>query len=234
MRQRDIIESFNCAFEGLIYVLRTQRHMRLHVLIGTFAFLLGVYFGFSKLELVVLCTVITVVLITEMINTAAEHIVDIISTSFHPLARIVKDISAGAVLLSSVAAIIIGYLMFLERVAFTMERGIWRIRQSPWHITFIALIIVFLLVLFGKIFFHKGTPLRGGMPSGHAAVAFSMWTIVAFLSKNALVTTITLIMAMLIARGRLKNKIHTVWEVLVGSILGIVVTTLVFQILQQL
>ncbi len=230
MLQRRFVESFNAAVEGFIYVLKTERNMRVHFLAAFFIILLGIYLNFSGFELLALTITITLVLASEMINTAIELIVDMIKSEFHPIARVIKDVSAGIVLLTSINAVIVGYALFARRIPFGMEVGIDRIRHSTWHVTFIAIIVVLFLCILGKIVFHKGTPLRGGMPSGHSAVAFSMWTVIAFLTNNAVVITLAFMMAFLIARHRIKDAVHTLWEVLAGAILGIFVTTLIFQL----
>ncbi len=224
------VESFNAAVEGFIYVLRSERNMRVHFLAALFFILLGIYLNFTYLEVLVLAITITLVLASEMINTAIEMTVDMVKTEFHPIARIIKDIGAGAVLLTSINAVIVGYILFLGKVPFNVETAMARIKQSPWHVTFIALIVVFGAAIMGKLIFHKGTPLRGGMPSGHAAIAFSIWTIVSFLTNNSIVIILTFLMAFLIARHRIKDAIHTLWEVIAGSILGILLTTLIVQI----
>ena len=105
-----------------------------------------------------------------------------------------------------------------------------KIGQSPWHLTFISIIVVLALTILGKVFLHSGTPLRGGMPSGHAAVAFAIWTIIVFLTNNSIVVILTFLMAFLIARHRVKDAVHTVWEVIAGSVLGVLLTTLIFQL----
>lgn len=233
MRERKFVESFNAAIEGFFYVVKTERNMRIHFLLAIFILLLGLYLNFKPIEIAILSVTIMLVLAAEMINTAIELIVDIIvQMEFHPIARIIKDVSAGAVLLTAINAIIVGYLLFSGRVPFTIEEGITRIGQSPWHLTFISIILVLGLTIFGKIIFHRGTPLRGGMPSGHAAIAFSMWTIISFLTGNAIVILLAFVMAFLIARHRIKDSIHTIWEVVAGAILGILTTILIFQLLR--
>ena len=232
MQARNFIESFNAAVEGFIYVLRTERNMRFHFLAAFFFVLMGVYLNFSATELLILTTMIALVLITEMMNTAMELIVDMIKSEFHPIARIIKDVAAGAVLLSAINAIIVGYILFATRIPFNIAAGMAKIRESPWHTTFIALILVFGMTIVGKIVFHRGTPLRGGMPSGHSAIAFSIWTIIAFLANNSIVVALSFLMAFLIARHRVKDAVHTVWEVVAGAVLGILLTVLVFQLLQ--
>jgi len=230
MRERRFVESFNAAVEGFIYVLKTERNMRVHFLAAFFLVLLGVYLNFSFLEIVALSVTIALVLVTEMINTAMELLVDMIKSEFHPVARVIKDVSAGAVLLTAINAVIVGYVLFSKRIPFDIEMAMESIRQSPWHITFISMILVFGLSIMGKIAFQRGTPLRGGMPSGHSAIAFSIWTAIAFMTNNFIVITLAFVMAFLIARHRIKDAVHTLWEVVVGATLGMLVTTLVFQI----
>ena len=213
-------------------MLKTQRNMRIHFLFGVIIFLMGIIFDFSRIELVCLGTVITLVLFAEMLNTAVEHTIDLISDSFNPLARIIKDVTAGAVLLTAVAAAIIGYLLFSKHITFSFVRAVSRIKNSPVHITLISLIIVLTLVMVGKLIFQKGTPMRGGMPSGHSALAFSIWTIILFLTSNPLIIILSLMMAVGIARSRLIQRIHTFWEIAAGSLLGFFVTLLIVQLLR--
>jgi diacylglycerol kinase (ATP) len=234
MRQRhNIIQSFNCAIEGFIYVMKTQRNMRLHFLAAVFILLVSIYFNFSKIEILLLCGAITFVLLTEMLNTSIELMVDLASDSHHPLARIAKDVAAGAVFVAAVNATIVGYLLFSRHLSFTLESGLLKIQQSPWHITFISMIIVLAIVVMVKAVFHKGTPLRGGMPSGHSAIAFSMWTIITLLTNNGLIAVLSFIMALLIARSRIKESIHDIWEVVAGSVFGVLITLLIFQLLSR-
>ena len=230
MQTKKLVESFNAAVEGFIYVLKTEQNMRVHFLAALFFVLLGIYLGFNYVEILLLTVTITLVLASEMINTSVELIVDMVKSEFHPIARIIKDVAAGAVLIASINAVIVGYILFSKRIPFNITAETAKIRQSPWHVTFIALILVFGVSVIGKMIFHKGTPLRGGMPSGHSAIAFSIWTIIAFLTNNSIVIALSFLMAFLIARHRIKDAVHTFWEVLAGGIIGVLVTTLVFQL----
>ena len=233
MKQQSLVESFNSAIEGFIYVFKSQRNMRLHFLVGLVVLLLGVFLNLEYIELIILCFTIGFVLFAEMINTALEHTIDLVKEDFHPLARIVKDICAGAVLLSAMFAIIVGYMLLASRVGIRIEDNILKIRESSCHITFIVLLLILSLVVLSKIFFHSGTPLRGGMPSGHSAIAFSIWTILSLLYPNFLLIFLVFILASLVARSRVKDEIHSRLEVLIGSSLGVVVTLLVFQLLRR-
>lgn len=231
MWSTNFVESFNCAIEGFIYVIKTQRNMRIHFLLAISVFILAIILDFTKIELICLGSVITMVLFAEMVNTAVEHTIDLISDAFHPLARIIKDISAGSVLLTAIMAIIAGYLLFSRHLAnFSLAGGLSRFKSSSPTVTVIALIIVFGLVMLCKAVFRKGTPLRGGMPSGHAAISFAIWTIVAFSTSNPLIILLTLILAIAISKSRLSQNIHTIWEVIAGALLGFFITVLLIQV----
>ena len=186
----------------------------------------------KALEIIALVMIITFVLCAEIFNTAIEYTIDLISETKSPLARIVKDIGAGAVLLSTISAVIVGYIIFSRHLNIPFESGVLKIAQSPWHMTFIALIVVLSLVIAGKVMLHSGTPFRGGMPSGHAAMAFSLWTAILFLTSNDVVVILAFILAFFVARSRIVNAIHNFWEALSGAIIGTLTTTLIFQVLK--
>lgn len=227
---RETFKSFNAAFVGFILVVRTQRNMRYHFTAALFIIILSIILNITRIELTILSITITLVLVMEMINTAAENIINIVKTRYHPLAKVVKDISAAAVLTCAINAVIVGYMIFSTKIPFDIGKTISKLRDSSMDITFISLILVFAFVILAKVFFHKGTPLKGGMPSGHAALAFSMWTIIVLLTKDILISMLAFFMAFLIARSRVHRRIHNLWEVLAGSLLGVIITLLIFQI----
>lgn len=232
MKKQNIIQSFNAAIEGVIYTVKTQRNMRLHFLLAAIALLLGFHCGLEKTEILLLLITICLVMVTEMMNTAIEINTGLISDSYNPLVRIIKDIAAGCVLVAALNAFFVGYLLFFSHFSYVdVQSSVSVLKSSPWHFTLIILLIVLFSVIFGKVLFHRGTPLRGGMPSGHSALSFAIWMIVVFFTGHLPVIILTFILAVLVARSRLVGGIHTFWEVLAGSILGILVPLLIFQIL---
>jgi len=110
------IAGFGHAFEGLWYALRTQRNMRVHVLIALLAIGLGIILRISTVEFALVFVAITGVFIAEMFNTVIELCVDLASPDYHPLAKIAKDVSAGAVLLSAMLSIVIGLFVFVPHL----------------------------------------------------------------------------------------------------------------------
>ena len=235
MRTRpSIIESFNYAIEGVIHVLRTQRNMRIHFAIAVAVLIIAAAAGVSKIELIVLLLSITFVLVAEMINTAVEGTIDAATTSFDPMAKLAKDIAAGAVLIASVNAVAVGYLVFAGKAADKSARVLDKLRNAPAEITVIALVITVIVVIATKAWTGRGTPLRGGLPSGHAAIAFTGWMAATYIvsdSHRFLISGLTFIMAVLVAQTRVEAGVHSALEVAYGGAIGALVTLSVFQLL---
>jgi diacylglycerol kinase (ATP) len=228
-----LVASFNYAFDGVIYVVRTQRNMRVHFAVAVLVLPLGVLLGVDRVQLLLLFLAVTFVLITEMLNTALEKAIDVATTSFDPLARVAKDVAAGAVLVAAVNAVFVAYLVFAPLLRDPSRDAIQAVRQSPVHLSVIAVALVILLVIATKAITGRGTPLRGGLPSGHAAVAFGGWAAVSFVSQSyphqLLVSSLVFLMALLVAQTRVEAGIHTPLEVLWGALLGALITAAIFQ-----
>jgi len=228
-----VLQSFNWAFEGVIHVLRTERNMRIHFALATAVLILAFSYGVTKLELMALLIAISFVLIAEMVNTAVEATIDLATTSFDPLAKMAKDIAAGAVLIAAVNAVVIGYLVFADRLTEPSSRLVERLREAPANLTLIALILIVLIVIASKALTGSGTPLRGGLPSGHAALAFGGWMAITFIveDERVVVSFVALIMALLVAQTRVESGIHTTTEVVLGAVTGTLVSMILFQVL---
>jgi diacylglycerol kinase (ATP) len=233
-RKPSVIESFNYAIEGVVHVLRTQRNMRIHFVIAVAVLITAAGVGVSKIELIVLLLSITFVLVAEMINTAVEGTIDASTTSFDPMAKLAKDIAAGAVLIASVNAVAVGYLVFAGKAADKSARVLDKLRNAPAEITVIALVVTVIIVIATKAWTGRGTPLRGGLPSGHAAVAFACWMAATYAvgdSHRFLISVLTFIMALLVAQTRVESGVHSTLEVAYGGAIGALVTLSVFQLL---
>jgi len=109
-------KSFRCASEGLIYVLRQERNARLHLLAALLTILLGIWLDLSNTEWALISLAIAMVFVGEMFNTVVEVSIDMITVDEHPLAKVAKDVAAGAILLASLAAAIIGALIFVPHL----------------------------------------------------------------------------------------------------------------------
>jgi len=118
---KDLPTSFLYAAKGLKYSFSTQRNFRIHVGFALVAFALGLSLGLDKSDLAIMALTATSVLIVELLNTAIESVVDLaIGKRFHPLAQIAKDCSAGAVLVASISALLIGVLLLFPPLLKTL------------------------------------------------------------------------------------------------------------------
>jgi diacylglycerol kinase len=106
------IAGFGFAFSGLWYAIRTQVNMKVHITLAILALALGIALHISAVEFALVFVAIAGVMIAEMFNTVIELCVDLASPSYHPLAKIAKDVAAGAVLLSAIMAVIIALFVF--------------------------------------------------------------------------------------------------------------------------
>lgn len=229
-KNRSLLDSFNNAIEGILYTFKNERNMQIHYLCATAVLLASLFFDLEKFEMILLLLLISLVIICEMINTAIEKAIDGITLEYHPMLKVAKDVSAGAVLLSSMVAVVGGYLLFYDKISIFGNVVMDSIRKNTTHITVICIILVLIGVVVFKSFSPKGTPLKGGMPSGHSALAFSIATIIALSTKGVLMSALAYLMALLVAQSRIEGKIHTLPEVLAGGILGILIVVFVFQI----
>jgi diacylglycerol kinase (ATP) len=229
-KSRTFVQSLNDAAEGFLHAMRHERNMRVHFMIGFVVLLCAIALGVTRLEWIILSSIISFVMVAEMMNTAIEKTVDLVHKDFDPLARRVKHIAAGMVLVAAVNAFIIGSFIFSRYWRNPFAAMTRMIRYSDWQITLAALLVGVGLVIGGKALFHKGTPFRGGPISGHSAAAFSLWTAILFLSDDIFVMSLGFFIACLVGQSRLRAKIHSFWEVVAGAGVGILVTALLFQI----
>jgi diacylglycerol kinase (ATP) len=223
------VQSANVAIEGIIYSVKTQRHMRYHLYAALAALILSLVLNITRTEFILLCMAIVLVLAMEMLNTAIETTVDMISVEYHPLAKIAKDIAAGVVLIASIGALTLGYLILYPAFTNALMSGHWRIRKAPHDVVaFVSIAVVTILVIIIKAFVGKGEPLRGGMPSGHAAVSFSIWAAAFFLADSLSIMVLTFLLACMVSWSRWSFGVHRPREVVAGALLGAGVTFLIF------
>jgi len=106
-----LLQSFRYAFAGLWYALRTQRNARIHLLAAVAVTAMGLWLRLDAVWWAVLVLTISLVFFAEMVNTVVEAIVDLVTPEYHPLAKVAKDVSAGAVLVTAMAAVVVGLLI---------------------------------------------------------------------------------------------------------------------------
>lgn len=228
MKPTSWLESLNCAIEGILWAAKSERHIRYHFIAALAVVFLALFFKVSALEFFLLVIAAILVIFAELMNTAIEAVVDLVTEDYHELAKLAKDVSAGAVLVTSVGAVVLGYLVLSGHIfpLFDSEPTLGKEPQGTVPVG--ALLIVIILIVLLKARFNYGRPLHGGMPSGHAAVAFSIAVSTFLYADSFLIGMMVLLLAVLVSQSRLLMKIHSPREVFLGALLGTVVTLLAF------
>ena len=224
------VDSLSFCIEGIIHAFKTEKHIRYHYVIAISALVVSLILKLPAFEFALLAVSIVILLFAEMVNTAIEEVVNLVEEKYNVRAKNAKDLSAGAVLVSSAALTIVVFIIFSKYLFGPMDLGLRDAGDFTGHIALIALLLVLICVVVSKARFNRGRPLHGGLPSGHAAVAFSLWISISLVSLNPIVVILTLIMAVLISFSRLTGRIHTPFEVIMGALLGTGLTSLVFYI----
>jgi diacylglycerol kinase (ATP) len=229
-KSSSVLWSFNFAIAGIVYALRTQRNMRIHVAAAIITLVGALLLQISPFGLVAVAFAISLVFIAELLNTAIEAAVDVATDTYDPLAKIAKDVAAGAVLVASINAVIIAFLVMFNPVQRVTQQGLNFAEAAPAPLTAVALALTVLFVIVLKAFSREGTFMHGGWPSGHAALAFGAAVALGYVTGNAGALALALFIAILVAQSRVEGEIHTIPQVIVGAMLGILTVTAVYQV----
>lgn len=218
---RNPLNGFKYAIEGVVHVLRTQRHMRFHFLTLVMVLVVSLVFQLSREEVLILLFTITLVLMAEMFNTAIEAVVDLVTQTYHPLAKFAKDIAAGAVLITTINALAVGFLLFFggDRLK-TVSKRIGLHTPDWTTVMVLGFFLLVTMVTMWKVAGGKGKLWKGGIVSGHSAVGFFLATTIMFVSANIAVGIMAFLLAVLIAQSRVEGGIHTLGEVVTGALLA--------------
>lgn len=229
-RPKDITKPFKVAMSGVVFTFRTQRHMRFHLYVVLVIVLLALFINLGLRETLVLLFTISLVLVAEMFNSAIEATVDLASPNYHPLAKFAKDIAAGAVLITTIIALVVGCLLIFgedrwEALKINIGGG-FGLPAVPRILT--GLLMLFVIVVVGKGLGKRGSVLQGGLVSGHAAFGFFLATAIVFISDNALAASLGFVLAGIIAQSRLEAKFHSIWELVLGGTIGCFLALVIF------
>jgi len=223
-------KSISVAIEGILYAVKNERNLKIHILISIAVLVIALFLNITPLEYIILAITITLVISFELFNTAIEKITDAIFKERCEEAKRIKDIAAGAVLMAAFGAVYIGYFAVFKRLRDSTHLLLKGTPDFSEHGAIVSIAIVIFLVVLIKSYFNKGEPLQGGMPSGHAAVSFSVLVSVIFISKNFVLSVLVLLLSLLISISRVQMKIHTVAEVIFGGALGAFTTFILYKI----
>ncbi|MBN1499659.1 MAG: diacylglycerol kinase [Spirochaetes bacterium] len=222
-------ESINFAIEGILQAAKTQKHVRLHLFAAAFLLLFCFSLGIEMNDFIILTMMASIVMVSEMLNSSIETVVDIISPEYSEKARIAKDIAAGAVFVAVIVALTVAYYILKPYFYGFAKEGLVLTKHADDDIAVGAIIIVLIVVIMLKSYFGKGHPLKGGLPSGHSALSFSIFVSSLYLSENFMLHVIILISAACISISRFILKIHNLLEVIAGIATGSLITFILYE-----
>ena len=195
---RNPMNGFKYAIEGVVHVFRTQRHMRFHFLTMVLVLVVSLVFKLKREEVIVLLFTISLVLAAEMFNTAIEAVVDLVTQTYHPLAKFAKDIAAGAVLITTINALAVGFLLFPGGSRLSLLNEEAKLRSPGWPtVASVTFLLLGIMVLMWKVAGGKGKLLKGGVVSGHSAVGFFLATTIMFMTGKVAIGILAFLMAVL-------------------------------------
>lgn len=223
-----LIKSFIYALEGLKYTIVTQRNMRIHYLVALGVLLLALYLPMSKLEVLILFVTIVLVLFAEVINTAIEAIVDLITDDYHPLAKVAKDVAAGAVLLTAGLAIIVGISVFYPYIQGLITGWFDQRNGYPANIGLAVILgIDFFLTLFIKGWIQR-LAIRIWEPSMIISLSCCVATLMIIILSHLFMALLILILLLLLVGTRIRYSSNR-RSILSGAILGTLVAVIGIQ-----
>ncbi len=222
------LRSFHHAFEGIIYATRTEPNMRVHFIIAAMVLLATLVLRLDRFYVVATIVLVALVLSLELMNTAVEAVVDLLTVTHHPLAKSAKDAAAGAVLIAAVGAALAGYLIFYQGIISGGARVFTAVQAVPANVALISLAVVAIGAVFAKALVGRGSALQGGAVSGHTALAFAIATMLAFFYQKPLAAILAYFCAFLVAQSRVEARIHRPFEVFWGAVLGTLLAVAIY------
>ncbi len=233
MKNKTMFSAMRYAINGIIRAFKTERNLRIHYMTGLCVFLLSLFFDFTKAEFATLCLTVGFVIFAEMVNTAVESVVDLLTDVYNPHAKIAKDVAAGAVLISAATSVVVAYFLFIDKLTNATTVLLDSIINSPTHILVTMLFIVGMSVVILKgIYTEKNKRFTKSFPSFKIAISCAMAMYSWIISKSEIVGTIAFILCFFIAQTKMERRSTTIIQIILSGLLGVLICIIVFQLVE--
>ncbi|MHB2019328.1 MAG: diacylglycerol kinase [Candidatus Xenobia bacterium] len=233
--KRSLADSIANALDGLIYAFRTEKNLKIHAAITVAVLTVSLCLDLTNIELLFVVSATCLVLFAELVNTAMETLVNLLTLQHHPLAKIVKDVAAGAVLITCANAAAVGYLVIVPAFRRSLFLGVLdKIKQHEGHGIILVLIIIAMAILVTRALRDSSASSRSGVISGHAALAFALSTAILLVSKNLISTVLAFGLALLVGHSRIEANVQRWVDVVAGALIGILSSLIVFELFYSL
>ena len=227
---KNFIQAWNNATNGILYSVNTQTNIRKQLILGAMVLVLSLFYDFSTVEFLCIVFAIFFVIFAEMVNTAIETVVDLYVDVYHPKAKIAKDVAAGAVVLAAINAVIVAYFLFFNETTIVISNSILSAMiSSPKHLAFVAIILTVIVILTIKARGKKNEE-KGGqtfLPSGSAILAFALLTAILLNTNSPLIFCLSFALSLLVIGNKITDK-KSLGEVLFGICIGTLIVLMVY------
>jgi diacylglycerol kinase (ATP) len=208
--------------------------MRFHFFCLIAVLLSGLFLNLNNRDMLVLVFAVTLVIAAEMFNTAIEAVVDMITESYNPVAKLVKDVAAGAVLICAANAIIATILIFFGQDKISeIQQRMGSNQPDVTRVVVVGIVSLAMIVVVSKLLSNTGTPWHGGIISGHSAIGFMLAMTIFFTAHNSVISFLAILLAILVAQSRVEAGVHSLQEVILGAVLAILLTSIVYWLMPR-
>ncbi|PZE22694.1 diacylglycerol kinase family protein [Paenibacillus xerothermodurans] len=223
--------SFRFAYEGVKYALSTQRNMKFHFFAAFAVLILALYFHLPKLEILFILMSVTLMIVTELINTAIEKTVDLAMPDRHPLAKIAKDVAAASVLVSAAFAAIVGMIVFYEPIdsLFTFARSTQGQSFSAAMVWILLCLVILTVIVVETRFSHRSQKAR---PSLLTALAFAVATFITCYVTITFIALLAYSLALLLMVVLYDKSSRAFPALVTGSLIGSFVAVLAYHLVK--
>lgn len=230
MKNGNFLDACQNALDGIIYAITTQSNIKKQLVIAVIVMLVSLFFDLNKAEFLCLMFTVVLIIVAEMINTAIETVVDLYTDLYHPKAKIAKDVAAGGVVITAINAIIVAYFLFFEKISTIGLKMVDEIVNSPVHLAFVSILLTVIVIVTLKAAATKKHKFikENFMPSGQTAVAFAGLTIIWLTTRNVVIFTISLVLALIVAINRYENRKRSKLEIVAGALVGVLMVVLIY------
>jgi diacylglycerol kinase len=219
------LKSFRFAYEGIKYALTTQPNMKIHFFISFVTLISALFFRLPVLHILFILLAITLMIVTELLNTAVEKTVDLAMPDSHPIAKIAKDVAAAAVLVAAVFAVAVGMIVFYDPVDRWFHGNGGGGQTFTPAAVWIYFSLVALTVVVAETRFSKNRMIR---PSLWTAAAFAISTLIALQVTETLAALLSYALSILFLMMLYRRKGRTLLGLFLGAVLGVAITVLAF------
>lgn len=230
VKNKNFVKALGHSVDGIIRAFKTERNLRIDYFIAVCVLIASLLLGFNRTEFVCLCLTIGFVIFSEMMNSVAEYIVDLVTDKYDDRAKAAKDIAAGGVLISSSIAVVVAYFLFADKLNNATTAIISSIFASKSHILFTIIFMIAILVVILKGFFGKGDNYAHTGPSLRIALAFGLSTYACIITRSWLVAAICGLLSFIIFGMKVNNTKARLANMIFSALLGVILVVVVYQL----